>query len=57
MALSAAFTRGSQTGAMKLMIGIFALVFLLLVDQWKFQGQYTRDTARVARYVIAQVGL
>jgi hypothetical protein len=42
---------------MKLMVGIFALVFLLLVDQWKFQGQYTRDAARVTRYVIVQVGL
>jgi hypothetical protein len=42
---------------MKLMIGIFTLVFLLLVDQWKFHGHYTREVARVTRYVIAQVGL
>ena len=38
-------------------IGIFTLVFLLIVDQWKFHGHYTREVARVARYVIAQVGL
>jgi hypothetical protein len=41
---------------MKLMIGVFALVLLVLIDQWKFHGHYTRETARVTRYVIAQVG-
>ncbi len=45
-----------QTGVVKLMVGVFALVLLVLVDQWKFQGHYTRETARVTRYVMAHVG-
>ena len=51
------FTWRAQTSRMRLMITIFALVVLLLVDQWKFYGHYTRETARVTRNVIYQVGL
>jgi hypothetical protein len=49
--------RCPHTGGMRLMITIFALVVLVLVDQWKFYGHYTRETARMTRHVIHQVGL
>jgi hypothetical protein len=42
---------------MRLMISILALVVLVLLDQWRFAGHYTRETARMTRHVIHQVGL
>lgn len=55
--LKGLFIRSRHIAGMRLMMGIFAVVVLILVDQMKFYGHYTRETARVTRYVIAQVGL
>ena len=42
---------------MRLMITILTLVVLVLLDQWRFAGYYTRETARMTRHMIYQVGL